>query len=43
MKKFLESNGFYITNFELSLLVNKFDHDNDGVITYYDFAKEILN
>ena len=43
MKTFLESNGFYITNFELCLLVNKFDHDNDGVITYYDFAKEILN
>lgn len=43
MKYFLESNGFYITNFELFVLFNKFDHDNDGVIAYYDFAKEILN
>ena len=42
IKMFLSDNGFFVTNFELETLCNKFDWDKDGQINYYDFSKEIL-
>jgi len=43
MKNFLERNNWYITNEDLLLLMDIFDLNKDGKISYDEFIKTISN
>jgi Ca2+-binding EF-hand superfamily protein len=41
IKKLLDSRGFYVTEKEVHGLMEKFDKDRDGRISYSEFMEEI--
>lgn len=42
IRRIVESRGFHISEKEARLILNKFDRDRDGVITFNEFRLEIL-
>lgn len=42
IKRMMESRGFYASEAEVKNLVDKFDKDKDGRISYAEFREEIL-
>ena len=42
IKQLMESKGFYVSQKEVSTLMDKFDKDRDGKISYGEFMDEIL-
>ena len=41
-KLFLEDNNTFLTQFEIDLIFNDMDLDNDGIINFNDFEREII-
>lgn len=42
IRRLVESRGFHILEKEAKIIVDKFDKDRDGVITFNEFRLEIL-
>ena len=42
-KHFLEDNNIFLTQYEIDLIFNDIDLDNDGIIDYNDFEREMVN
>lgn len=42
IRRLLDSRGYYVTDNEVSTLMEKFDKDRDGKISYSEFMEEIL-
>jgi Ca2+-binding EF-hand superfamily protein len=42
IKRLMESRGFYVSDKEVSTLMDKFDKNRDGRISYSEFMEEIL-
>jgi Ca2+-binding EF-hand superfamily protein len=38
----MESRGFYVSDKDVSTLMEKFDKDKDGIISYGEFMEEML-
>ena len=43
MKKILIDNGFPLSQYELDILFNKLDYDDDQIISYEDLTEEFIN
>jgi Ca2+-binding EF-hand superfamily protein len=41
IRKLLEDRGFFMSELEVSTLMNKLDKDKDGRISYYEFMEEM--
>jgi len=41
MKRFLESNNWFITNEDLTILIDIFDLNKDGKVSYAEFVKTL--
>ena len=42
-RNFLEDNNLFLTQFEIDLLFNDIDLENNGIIDYNDFEREMVN
>jgi len=42
LKKLIESRGFYVNEREVDSLMDKFDKDRDGKISYSEFIDEFV-
>ena len=43
MKRLLTDNGISLSQYDLDILFNKLDYDNDQIISYEDFTEEFIN
>jgi Ca2+-binding EF-hand superfamily protein len=41
IRKLLEDRGFFMSELEVSTLMNKLDKDKDGRVSYYEFMEEM--